>query len=72
MGRIKEDVCIGEGIEEFFKNPPVGATVTNKTTSINSADVLRIKFSSWPERRKAAWRILTRGEVILRKKGNKK
>ena len=59
---------IGEGIDDFFTHPPVGAKITSKTTKVDMSDVIHIRISSWEHRRKAAWRLLTRGEITIRKK----
>ena len=63
---------IEEGIDDFFKHPPLGAKVTTKATVWDTSDDIRIKISSWEDRRKAAWRLLTRGEITLRKKKSDK
>jgi hypothetical protein len=63
----KAFVLISEGTDDFF-NPPVGAQVTSKTTTVSSQDIIAIRLPSWKDRWKAAWRLLTRGEIILKKK----
>ncbi len=55
---------VAEGIEDFFKNSPVNT----KTVNVSQPDVIVITISSFRYRIKAAWRILTRGKVSLRKK----
>ena len=63
---------IGEGIDDFFKHPPVGAKITSKTTTEDMSDIIHIRISSWGDRRKAAWRLLTRGQFTIRKKKSDK
>jgi hypothetical protein len=61
---------MGNGIEEvvddFLKNPPE-ATISNNKTNKES-DVIHIRISSKEDRRKAAWILLTKGEITFRKK----
>lgn len=55
---------IGKGIEDFFNEPSANV----KAVDVNSSDTIVIKISTLKDRFKAAWRLITRGEVRLRNK----
>lgn len=57
---------IGESIDDFFKHPPVGTKITEKV--VDASEVMTIRLTSWKDRWKASWRLLTQGEISIRKK----